>query len=180
MSFDNIPEELRALNQWVCWRAELRDGKVTKVPYQARKRGHVKASSTGTDTWSSFDHAQRRIAEYRDMDGIGFVFSATDPYLGIDLDDIEGEDSLGIESFIDRSGTYAEVSPSGTGIHLIGRAGIPHNDTGTGRRTKGIEVYQHGRYFTMTGNALDGEIRPIRDIQPIVNEFWSQWFPQKE
>jgi putative DNA primase/helicase len=96
------------------------------------------------------------------MDGIGFVFTADDPYLGLDFDALGDTDPLGLEAFIERSGTYAEISPSGGGLHLIGRATLPANGSGTGKRSKGIEIYQHGRYFTMTGDVLDGIIRPIQ------------------
>jgi hypothetical protein len=32
--FDNIPQTLRDIPQWVCWRYEERGGKWTKPPYQ--------------------------------------------------------------------------------------------------------------------------------------------------
>ena len=48
----HVPEELRQLPQWVCWRYEERGGKPTKVPYQPKGR---LASSTDPETWSRFD-----------------------------------------------------------------------------------------------------------------------------
>jgi putative DNA primase/helicase len=177
MSFDNIPEELRALNQWVVWRTELREGsdKPTKVPYQARKKGFHHASTTNPDTWTAFDFATRRASDFNDMDGIGFVFTPDDPYLGLDLDDVGDDDPFGATELIERADTYAEISPSGTGIHLIGRGVTPN---GEGRHPKGLGIFQQHRFFTMTGNLLDGEIRPIRNIQAIIDANWTKWFPE--
>lgn len=73
---DNIPEELRALRQWVCWRYESRGGKWTKVPYSITD---TRADTTAPATWCDFDEAHARWALGRDYDGIGFVFSAWTP-----------------------------------------------------------------------------------------------------
>jgi putative DNA primase/helicase len=83
-SFDAIPVELRERPQWVVWRLEKRDGDDTKVPYRADGGG--RASVTDPSTWSTFDEAiagAKAIA----ADGIGYVFSADDPFTGADLDD---------------------------------------------------------------------------------------------
>jgi putative DNA primase/helicase len=76
-----IPAELRERPQWVIWRLEVRDGKQTKVPYQAGANG--RASTTDPGTWATFDQA---VATADRADGIGYVFAADDPYTGVDLD----------------------------------------------------------------------------------------------
>jgi len=48
----NIPGELKSVPQWVVWRAESRDGKITKVPYNART--HQKAKSNNPKTWGDY------------------------------------------------------------------------------------------------------------------------------
>ena len=88
MNAERIPTELRARRQWLCWRREQRGGKQTKVPVDSRTG--ALASSTDPSTWSSFDDAQA-AAEHFGCDGVGFVFSETDPFAGIDLDDCIGE-----------------------------------------------------------------------------------------
>ncbi len=65
-----IPEVLRAYPQWVGWRYEARDGKRTKVPYDA-KTGE-RASSTDPSTWSTYEQARAVKNHY---DGLGFVFT---------------------------------------------------------------------------------------------------------
>src|SRR5262249_55704500 len=123
---ENIPAELKARDQWVCWRWTWKAGKAKwdKPPLNARTGR--KASSTDKNTWSSFEAA---LAAYQDArnryDGVGYVFSEGDPYAGVDLDDALGADGRLKEwagELVTALGTYTEVSPSGTGVKLVLRA----------------------------------------------------------
>lgn len=152
-----IPAELRERRQWVVWRYEERDGKPTKVPYNARTGG--KALSTKPATWSPFDVALQVRERY---DGIGFVFSKDDPYVGIDLDHARDAETGEItapwaEEVLRRLDSYTEVSPSGTGLHVIVRGELPgkgiKEDRDDGTR---IEIYDRSRYFTCTGQHIAG------------------------
>ena len=82
---ENIPPELAARPQWVVWKLETPAGrdKQTKVPYDARTGG--KAASTDSATWATLADALETYVSGR-YSGIGFVFSADDPYAGTDLD----------------------------------------------------------------------------------------------
>src|SRR5260370_12987125 len=77
--FENIPEELRQLPQWVCWRIEQREGKPTKLPKQP---SGVNASSTASKTWSTFERGVQTNGQF---DGIGFVFTKQAEYTGVDV-----------------------------------------------------------------------------------------------
>jgi putative DNA primase/helicase len=150
-----IPAELRARPQWVAWKAEVRDGKPTKVPYDPRTG--AKAATDDPRTWASFDVAVRAL-EIGRYDGVGYVFAADDPYVGVDLDKCRDPETGAVEPWaleiVRRLNSYVEISPSGRGLHIIVRGKLP-----PGRRRKGpIEMYDSGRYFTMTGNRL--EARP--------------------
>jgi putative DNA primase/helicase len=153
---DAIPLELRELEQWVLYRLQARKGKATKVPYQVAHAGR-RASTTDPDTWATFDAAIEAHERRGRGDGIGFVFTAGDPYVGIDLDacrdPITGEVHPAAARVVLRlAGGYVEVSPSGTGLHVIGRGTV-----GGGQRTSRtpwggeFEMYDRGRYFAMTG-----------------------------
>ena len=163
MNYDQIPDELHMIPQWLNWQYEMRPGKPTKVPYSPRAP-HTRASSTAADTWGTYDEALMAL-QRRDVNGLGFVFTADDDYTGIDLD--KCVDSAGVlepwaQSIVDAMDSYTELSPSGRGLHIIIRGKLP-----PGRRRRGrIEVYDQGRYFTMTGNSL-GPPKPIvlRDIE---------------
>lgn len=155
---DNIPEELRTRSQWVVWKMERRNGKDTKVPYIAGGVG--KASSTDSLTWRTFDEATRTL-DTRRYGGIGFVFTSGDPYAGVDLDNCRdpetGElDAWAAEIVASLRGGYTEVSPSGTGVHIIVRGKAPNKKRGD------IEAYSSERYFTMTGR---GDLVEIHERQ---------------
>ena len=54
---------------------------------------------------------------------------------------------------MDMMQTYAEESPSGTGVHLLFTGQKP---AGACRKSSiGLEMYDGGRYFTVTGKALN-------------------------
>lgn len=146
--FGNIPNEMRAFNQWVVWRYEDRDAdKPTKVPYSPKT--NRLASVTDPTTWASYDEAVAASLQTDWYAGIGFVLTDADPYTFIDLDDTKGD-----QQSLDRQikvfnefESYAELSPSGNGLHIIVKGKVP-----SGRRRSYIEVYSSQRYMTMTGN----------------------------
>jgi hypothetical protein len=83
------------------------------------------------------------------------VFSSDDPFCGIDLDDAldtEGGVKPWAIGIVERFGdTYMEVSPSGTGIKIWARGALPANLPGVKVGDGQIEMYDHARYFTVTG-----------------------------
>ncbi len=149
VNFETIPQELKDVPQWVLWRYE--DGR--KVPYQV---SGYRASSTNPEHWSTFDVA-REAYDRGGYSGVGFVFTDDDAYCGIDLDDCRVA-STGVladwaTEIISRLNSYAEVSPSGTGVKLIVRG----NPGATGQRPYDngkVEVYKSRRYFTITGQVV--------------------------
>jgi putative DNA primase/helicase len=83
---EDILAPLAERPQWVNWRREMRDGKSTKVPYTPGT--NRRASTTDLMTWGTLSEASLAYATGDPpYDGIGFVFSSADPYVGIDLDD---------------------------------------------------------------------------------------------
>lgn len=166
-----IPRELRDRPQWVCWRRETRDGKPTKVLYQARIPG-LKAKSNDPETWATFDAAMAAFLKAGNrFDGIGYVFSPDDPFAGIDLDGCLGPDGEVLEwarPYLERFRSYAEVSPSGLGVKIIvlgelaGEKGTRH--AGFGPAGKGaVECYDRTRFFTITGDCFDTGQATIED-----------------
>lgn len=151
-NFNDIPAELKALPQWILWRFEERGGKKTKVPYQPD--GEM-AQANNRRTWSTFATAVKFYMQ-GNYDGIGFVFSRQDNYIGIDIDKcvVDEKPNTFATEIIDTLDSYTEFSPSGTGIHIIIKGGLPQSVMGTGRKNvkHGLEIYSYGRYFTFTGN----------------------------
>lgn len=147
--YNNIPQELRELRQWINWKKEYVNGndKPTKIPL--RPYDGYKASVTNPLDWSTFGHAVDMAAF---CDGIGFVFTKSDPFCGFDLDQA---DTVEIQSkhneIYNTLLSYAEYSPSGLGLHIITIATLP----GTGRRRNKVECYDANRFFTFTGNIVN-------------------------
>ena len=178
----NIPTTLKQYPNWVLWRAEMRldandEPYTTKVPHQANGR---KAQSNNPATWCDFETAQRALAT-GDFTGIGFVFTQS-PFVGIDLDAHRDADTGRISKFarrlIDVVDSYTEVSPSGTGLHIIARATLPD-----GRRKHpgyGLEMYQSRRFFTVTGGHLAGTPRDVCDRSEQIAYVHGKVFPQAD
>ncbi|MDZ5810534.1 hypothetical protein U4E84_04105, partial [Halorubrum sp. AD140] len=145
---DALPEPLVERTQWVCWRTQQREDKQTKVPIIPGTTQF--ASTTDPDTWRSFQTAREAVTS-TPVDGLGFVFSSDDPLIGVDLDDCRdpdtGEPTRWASQIISHLDSYTEVSPSGTGYHVLVTGTLPD-----GRNRSGdLEVYDRSRFFTVTG-----------------------------
>ena len=151
----NYPKEIAGLRQWICWRLEPdpKSEKPRKIPYDP-KTGR-KASSTNPDTWASLAEAQAARDKYM-FTGIGFVFTEDCGLVGVDIDHCRNEDGSWNEcasAILEKWPSYTEVSPSGSGLHIIYRGAMPGK--GNKNSTSGVEMYAVARYFTMTGNHLE-------------------------
>jgi len=183
LDVNTIPDELSNRAQWVVWRSESRGGKPTKVPYAAATGS--KASSTDPDTWATFDVAVEAFGR-GDYSGIGFVFSHDDDFAGVDLDDCideAGDVAPEAQGVIDKLNSYTEISPSGRGVKIFLRGGLPID--GTGKKTTnvdgfgGIELYHRGRYFTVTGQHFADTPTTIEDRHDELNEVFRRFFPDR-
>ena len=138
-------QNIRDLRQWVCWRSEERDGKTTKIPYSPITGR--RASSTNPDTWGDYPEAVKARKE-RDFDGLGFVFTESDPFCGVDLDACvdprTGEIASWASEIVRELDSYTEYSPSSMGLHVLLRAKLP---PGRNRKDR-IEIYDRCRNFS--------------------------------
>lgn len=152
-----IPDSMRQARRWMCWSYQIRGGRRTKMPYVP---GGGPASSTDPDTWRTFEEAVKVEQFYS---GIGFVLG--DGVLGVDWDDVRDADTgewlPGILEEILSLESYAEISPSGTGGHVICHGKKPGDPC---RKSSGPrEIYDSGRYFTVTGDHIDGTPEEVRE-----------------
>ena len=143
----------KSRSQWVNWRREPVNGKITKVPYQPNG---YKASSTKSDTWSTYEAVSAARA---DFDGIGIIFDGS--ILGVDIDHILVAGTIqdkASRDFVDESNTYTEISPSGDGLHLFFKLSEPFSPVSNKHKPSeaiGYECYSQGRYFTVTENIFE-------------------------
>ena len=172
-----IPDTIRAIEQWICWREDERDGNPTKVPIKPyRTSGTPFASVTDSGTWRDFETALTYHRESASRtDGVGFVFNREAEVVGIDLDNCRDAESGDLElwaaDIIDRLDSYTEVSPSGTGIHILVKGELP-----PGRNRRGdVEIYDQDRFFTVTGSHVpetrEGIVRRQDALQAVHHDY---------
>ena len=96
--------------------------------------------------------------------GAGFVFTEAGGIVGVDIDHCRNEDGTFTEAaqaILGKYPSYTEISPSGAGLHIFYRGVMP--DKGNKNSATGVEMYASARYFTMTGNRLEGTPEVIAD-----------------
>lgn len=173
-----LPEELKelqGLNQWVVATLAVKpDGKLDKTPIDPRTGYNAKADDPST--WSDFETANQAVESGR-YKTLGFEFA--NGIMGIDLDHvvIDGQltpEALDIIKIMD---SYTELSPSGTGVHILFKGKLIE---GMSNRTKkgspiDAEVYDTGRYFTLTGRKSKNG-RGIEERQNELTQVYLKYF----
>ena len=170
--FDNIPQELCKCRQWVCWKLfDNGKAKPAKIPYDPKTGQTAKANDSST--WGTFAQACM-VAKDGKYDGIGFEFSKEDPFTGIDLDHCvnNGVIESWAQKIIDQLNSYAEYSPSGTGIHIYAESAKPES----GCKKGNIEIYTKGRFLTITGKKLDNAPNCVEKRYAEITKFHSEVF----
>lgn len=157
-----FPAELRALPQWMVAGSGDPSSKEYKRPINP-KTGKW-GSPTDPKTWGTFDEAMASPYPLK-----GFVFHDSDPYSVIDLDTYKAKNSTVKELHTDILGhakTYAELSQSGLGTHIIGLGRVAE---GSNNEANSLEIYSTGRFMICTGRPIGGMANPITDIQELLN-----------
>ncbi len=172
-----IPAVLKERDQWVAWKLLTRAGKPTKIPINPDMGSFAQVDCPST--WGSFDQARNRQRN-DSLAGIGFVFSPMDPFCGLDFDKCRDADTQAIETearaMLGLLDSYAEVSPSGTGMHVIVRAALPGDRNRIGR----VEIYDTLRFLTITGHRLTDGPATINDRQPQLDTLYRRLFGEPE
>ena len=171
---DRLPDvlaPLKAMSHWVIWKWEEKNGKRTKVPYQAAKPNR-KAKTTDPRTWS--DYATAVAAEHL-ADGIGFCLQDS-AIASFDLDKCRNPETCELHrwaaAFVARAASYTEITPSGTGLRIIG--------FGSGDKVHrkqdviddvSLESYRKAeRYICMTGDMLPDVPAVLADLDAVMDE----------
>jgi putative DNA primase/helicase len=172
---EHIPAELKALPQWVIWRYFwLADRHQWDKPPLNARTGNA-ASSTNPKTWGTFDDAMGAYVTGL-VDGIGFVIRKENELPGVGLDHCRnpdtGEIDAGALEIVHVLDSYTEVSPSAAGLRIWTKGTIPPG----GRKRGGIEMYDSGRYLTVTGHHLPETPRTIASRQAEFEALHAQVF----
>lgn len=158
-------KNMKLWQQWVLWRVEKRQNAQgewvdTKVPYSPHNL--LPASSVERSHWSTYADAAAILATGAgNFNGVGFVFTAEDPFFFVDIDGALQPDGtwspLALRICQQFAGAAIEVSQSGTGLHICGRTykGFDHrNKPTTGER---LELYTEKRFMAYTGSGAMGD-----------------------
>jgi hypothetical protein len=172
---ENMPSALRDLSQWVAWNTAPRAGrpKPPKVPIDP----HTGRAADPTDphTWGTLDDALD-LSHRLQLAGVGFVFTESDPFAGVDLDGCldprTGQLDPWAEEIVAGLRTYTEISPSCTGVKLVARAKLPGRRCRKGK----VELYDRGRYFALTGRPLGGAPADVRPAQDALDALYRELF----
>jgi putative DNA primase/helicase len=177
--WENIPDLLTARHHWVMWRYEWKDKdqRHTKVLYMPNGKP---ASSTDPATWSPYEDVQIAYLNHASRwDGVGFVLDSERFLLvGWDFDhclDAEGRLDPTVELYVRWLDSYTEKSPSGTGLRVLTIGKLPPKD----RRIGNCQVYESGRYLTITGNRLPDSPAEIREAQEAIDEIHGAIFAER-
>jgi len=155
MNYQNVPDLLRVKPNWVVWSVLGENPKAPFQPESLLKLRAIPAKSGVPNTWSSFETAtecvRRGLAR-----GIGFEFDGGS-ICGIDLDRVIENGIVKPEALeiVESLSSYTEVGPSGNGLHIFVTAdGV--NLTRHRKQDGFVEIYNSGRYFTVTWDVYRG------------------------
>lgn len=156
-----IPQSLRHLEKVKCWVNYTG----SKVPVNPNRLCNAK--STVSKTWGNYVTAVQNVGKsasvkvgkdtylQETVQGVGLVLGSVSGLCGIDLDDVidsEGNIDPVASEIIEMMDSYTELSPSGTGIHILFTGKCPVTGVKVNPGGKFREMYSEGRYFTVTGN----------------------------
>jgi hypothetical protein len=171
-----LPEELQAGVNHVNWRYEGHpETKVLKIAGTLRN-----ASSTNPRTWRTLRACVEAMMRHRSRyAGVGRVIARGDPYVGVDLDNVRDPESERLSSsaadIVRKLDSYAEVSPSQSGVKLWVRASLER-----AYKKPGLEIYPHGRYFTLTGWMLPQALPTVEERQDELEALIGEEFAEAE
>lgn len=170
--YSRLPEALKGQRRFVLWKLGTRPGedKPTKVPVSALT-GYG-AKSNDPDTWTDFGTALAK-ADYYGCDGVGIMLG--NGLFGVDIDHALGSGKAEVDEIVNALSSYAEISQSGDGVHILCLGSLPK-----GRRRKGnVEMYDSARFFALTGNVYEGHAE-IRDCTEAIKPIYEKYLGEKK
>jgi putative DNA primase/helicase len=149
---DRIPEELKAIDQWVVWKYLADDlDRVSKPSYSALEPSE-RAWPNQPESWAPFRVA-RRVWGFGGLgfDGIAIVLTADLGIVGVDIDHLSRwerpSEAWDIVRTLD---SYTEVSPGEDGYRIFCYGALPEGR----RRREFVDMFDDGRIFTVTGRTM--------------------------
>lgn len=178
IDFHYVLPRLKRLDRWLCWREEVLEDRVAKRPvdidetdgsaYQVRYRE--------PEHWYTYQEAKQHVAEYDAVDGMQIVVNDShDPFVIVDFDNCidrkTNEVDPDVRRYLREADTYAELSPSGDGFHLIFQGSVPRQ--GWTAETNNIDLEVYSKYIsTVTEHHIIGTPYEAKQNNEILQEIF--------
>lgn len=179
-----FPDSLQSVDQWLTWKPTDDGRKVPRAPWETG--GDRFVSAQDADVWTDFETASKWADK---LPGYELAFNIRnreeypeETYLLVDYDNARnpdtGEIHPTVREHVRQAGSYADVSTSGTGVHIFCRASLPDGvkaidaelPDAKGFHNAEIEVYDSARYSAMTGTHLVKTPSEVTVCQEFVDE----------
>ncbi|WP_407543367.1 hypothetical protein Q0M94_25945 (plasmid) [Deinococcus radiomollis] len=169
-----LPTDLRPIEQFLLYRIARRpNGRLGKVPQRYTCGRLVNTAPRSPGAWLSLSAALDMFQQGYG-DGLGVALTPSNGIVTLDLDDVIVGNTLrpAARQLVDRMDTFAEVSVSGRGLHLLVKGVLP----GPRRKCAGLEVIDHG-YVALTGHRWPGTRPDLPDRQAQLEHLYLDSFP---
>lgn len=174
---------LKTVDQWVCWAEHRFSRKDDKIPlnteeYNPSQNEFSAASFSDESIWMPYEKAVEKCDQYDAVTGIGFVITDDVNIALIDIDDCIKTNSLKLDKeayeMMNFVGSYAEVSPSGTGIHIISRGKAPRHGWAAENQSMNISVWDRD-WMTITEKHIKNTSKEIRGDNYLLNSICDEY-----
>lgn len=170
----NIPDELKVLPRWLVWSVtKISKEKFDKIPHYpttGAKRYGTQGSPEDIARLGTYDEAWEAFSKGERFAGIGFAMVAEDGLIAFDGDRAISKEFLDLTNE-----TYAERSPSGSGVRAFWQGEFERFQN----QDAGVEVFPQGQFVTVTGNIIANlandlglGITPLDDAKREMLEMW--------
>lgn len=167
-----IPDAFKAYPQFINWALIDKGGKKPdKVPIDPLTGNFVDPINPAN--WRTADEAMEGVALGF---GLGFVFSADDPFFFLDIDNChDGShwNELANSLCNTFSGSYVEISQSGAGLHIFGTGVYPEHSCRN--IDVSLEFYTKDRFVALTGTGATGDAShcPQASIEWLITNYFN-------
>ncbi len=165
---------LGAFRQFILYRLVPDGAKTQKKPIDPRTL--MVADPHNPESWASFEEVAAILPALGTSHGIGFVFTADDPFWFLDIDgawDGSAWSAIAQQACAELAGCAVEVSQSGRGLHIFGTGVLPpHSSRNANLHT---EFYSSKRFVALTGLNAVGSAG--HDPGPALAAYVQRYFP---
>jgi len=184
------PADRKDSPRWLTWKQADDGRKIPRAPYHNPNNHDQYVSAQDPTIWTNFENAVD-WAEKLPHHQLAHVIPNRDDYdtdlVLVDYDNARdpetGEIHPTVHDHLKAADSYADISPSGTGVHILCRGELPDDVKTIADELPAhdafpeaeIEVYDSARYLSTTGNHISGtpdETRPAQEfIDTLVDEY---------